>query len=137
MDNSQPGILICEGNDADRTRIFELLKSEYKVTATSKISEALTLIQRGVFLAILISLAEETSSQDLNVINAITIVKKIDPDLIIIVMAAEKTFEEDNTMELEREIRTKGIFYYILKPIEEDELKKVLREAFSSLKKTN
>ena len=133
---TRPVVLVCEGNEVERDRISKLLTDEYQVSTSPKISEALTLVQRGVFTVILLSFDRETVAQELNVIQAITILQKIDPDLIIIIMATEDHLGMDNSLELEREIRTKGIFYYMLKPVEEEEMKKVLREAISCSKRT-
>jgi len=136
VEREKPGVLICDGCETDRNRIYELLRSEYPVTLTSKISEALTLMQRGVYTLILLSVSFEERNQELNIIQAINILKKIDPDLIIIIMASDEGYEETDFRELEKEIRTKEIFYYILKPIDEEELKKVVKLAFNRSRAT-
>jgi DNA-binding NtrC family response regulator len=136
VETTRPAVIVCEENEVERDRISKLLTDEYQVSTSPKISEALTLVQRGVFAVILLSFDRETIAQELNVIQAITILQKIDPDLIIIIMAKENNFGMDNSLALEREIRTKEIFYYILKPVEEEELKKVIREAISCSKRT-
>lgn len=131
----QPVILICEGDLAERQRIFDLLTDQYDIALASKISEALLLVKRGAFHVILMAFGRENSSNELNVIQAISILQKIDPDLKVIVMAEEEKIGDADSLALEREIRSKGIFYYIMKPVDENELGKVLSEAIRCSKR--
>jgi len=130
-----PAVLICEGDEVERDRIFSLLSDEYQISATSEIGDALLEVQRGAFHVILLSFDRRDSSPGLNVTQPISILQKIDPDLMVIIMATEENFGEGDSLELEREIRSKGIFYYMLKPVEESELKKVLGEAIRCSKR--
>jgi DNA-binding NtrC family response regulator len=128
-EQQQPVILICEGDATERQRMFDLLADQYEIALASKISEALLLVKRGAFHVILLSFDKKISSDELNVIQAISILQKIDPDLKVIIMAAEEKNGDADSLALEREIRSKGIFYYIMKPVDENEIIKVLKEA--------
>lgn len=123
-----PAVLVCERDEGERRRICDLLSHEYQVVTASKISDALIQIQRGAFILILLSLDGGASSQELSIIQVISILQKLDPYLLVVIMADEEDFTGDS-LELEREIRTKGIFYYLLKPVEGTELRKVVGEA--------
>ena len=126
---SKPVVLICEKEGAERQRIYDLIRNDYQVTASSQPGEALTLIQRGAYQVLLLAVDEVDYPQDLNSIQVISIMHKIDPELQIIIMAAEDQFANNYSLEAERKIRSQGIFYYMMKPVEEGELRKVLREA--------
>lgn len=64
--------------------------------------------------------AGDRSLKNLDVINVIQAIRQ---DLPIIVIA------EDDSLELERIARQKGIFYYLVQPIERAEVEAVLQDA--------
>ena len=61
-----------------------------------------------------------------NGIQVIAAIKEISPKFPIIVITG------DNSIELEREIRSRGVFYYFIKPFDMKELNEVLESAFKS-----
>lgn len=121
--------MICESDAAESERLRELLCNEFRIRTASSIGEALQQVQRGTFQAILLSLKLEDYPPELSITQAISVLQKIDPCLMVIVMAAEENFGQNDVLELEREIRSKRIFYYMIKPADEIELRKVISEA--------
>jgi len=56
-------------------------------------------------------------------LETIPLIKKIRPDLPIIVITG------NTSEEMERKVRTQGIFYYFIKPFEIEEMKQVIKSA--------
>jgi DNA-binding NtrC family response regulator len=59
-------------------------------------------------------------SSDINSTDAIRIMKKILPEVLIVAIA------DESRLEYERELRKFGLYYYLTKPFRDDELKDVL-----------
>lgn len=127
-----PAVLVCERDAAERQKILDLLCGDYQLTSAASSSEALALIRRGAYNVLLLSISSEKSLQDLDPLQAIPVIHRIDPDLQIIAMMAEDCLGEREFLEWERKIRSQKIFYFILKPVDMGELGKVLREAVQS-----
>lgn len=67
--------------------------------------------------------------EDLETTAAISIMKQIVRDLLIVTVSGEKT------LETERELRQSGLYYYLTRPFAEKELKEVLSGAIKKKSK--
>jgi DNA-binding NtrC family response regulator len=79
-------------------------------------------------LAIIINTGKEHTAGEISTKELVHIIKMLDPDLPIIV-AAEK-----ESLEVEKEIRLAGIFYYMVKPFNQDEILSILHELLTKSK---
>jgi DNA-binding NtrC family response regulator len=113
-------ILVCIGDHPLNQYLANLLSGEgYRVEVTQRGSEAIHKILSKKFKAVILGMDIEGMSGE----EVISIVNKIDTNLPIIAIAA------DDSLETARRIRSKKIFYYFIKPINDEEMRAVVRDA--------
>ncbi len=123
-------ILIC-GEDRSTANFLRMaLKSEaFVFQHFEDIENAIQHISPGDYHVLLIGLSHEIGSTKLDGLRAIPIVRKIDPSLPIIAIA------HDESLETERRARLAGIFYYLLQPLEINEVRMSIQNAVQKYNK--
>ena len=123
-------ILICGEDSKTANLLKRSLESEiYAFQHFEDIENAIQHISPGDYQVLLIGLSHDIGSAKLDGLRAIPIVKKIDPSLPIIAIA------HDETLETERKARLAGIFYYLLQPLEIDEVRLSIMNAIKKYNK--
>lgn len=118
---SERSVLIANGDQATRESLSRILIREgYKVETASLASEVIQKIQNANIGVLVIDV--DLSGMESHGI--IPIIKKIDPAIPIVVMS------NNSSLELARRVRKEGIFYYALKPLDQEEIKLAVRDAF-------
>jgi CheY-like chemotaxis protein len=110
--------VLVVGNDPDGLlQAVKLIRRwGYHAEKSETGQEALAKVRDKVFDLVLLDLSmSETRPQAL-----IAGLKELQPEIGIVTMTAS------NSKELENEIRTLGIIYYMSKPVDEEELKEIL-----------
>lgn len=124
MDQQLIKILICGEDRSTANFLSTALKSEaYVFRHFEDIENAIQHISPGDYQVLLISLSHEIGSEKLDGLRAIPIVRKIDPGLPIIAIA------HDESLETERKARLAGIFYYLLQPLDINEVRMSIMNA--------
>lgn len=119
-------ILIADDDEFYRTQIGNFLRSAgYIVKIVKNGQEAIKELQRQNYDVFILDIDME----GLSGLGALPIVKSISSSLPIIVATG------DDSLELERVIRSYGVFYYLVKPFEMDEIKEVIESAVNKGKK--
>jgi two-component system KDP operon response regulator KdpE len=113
-------ILVCDDDPRMRDTIVETLASEsLDVDTADRAVDAIQRIMRTSYRALILDL----KLPGLGGLDAIAVVKRFDPLLPIIVMTGHASYET------EQAARTAGIFYYLVKPFNVDELVAAVRAA--------
>lgn len=114
-------------NDSKIIEAFRNCSEEksVEIELISRFSDLLSTIGPNKYRAIILNLEKKPSDGDIGIKELIHVIKKLDPSLPIIVTTEKSSFEE------EREIRTAGIFFYMIKPFNSEEIKSVLEEIIS------
>ncbi len=113
-------ILVCDDDPRMRDMIVETLASEaFDVDTADRAVDAIQRIMRTSYGALILDL----KLPGLGGLDAIAVVKRFDPSLPIIVMTGHASYET------EQAARTAGIFYYLVKPFNVDELVAAVRAA--------
>jgi len=119
-------LLVSAQTPATERSLLERISSERGVgiqeAATYK--KALEDLARDRFVVVI--LYSFNSAGDINVTDAIRIMKQIVPELLIVAVSDEKSFES------ERELRRSGLFYYLTRPFTDSELKEALLGAIET-----
>lgn len=131
MDLKKNKILIC-GED-NKTAIF--FKTEFKNEAyvfqhIEDVEEAIEHLIPGDYQALLMGLCKKIRKGNLDGLRAIPIIRKIDPSLPIIAIA------HDESLETERKARLAGIFYYLMQPLEINEVRMSIMNAVQKYNKS-
>lgn len=98
-----------------------LLKEGYEITLAVSGAEAIREFKSSEYHAVIL----DVHMEDINGKQLLAIMKNIHPQVPLIVVTG------DNSLELEREIRTYGVFYYLIKPFSAEEVTEVIRSAVS------
>jgi len=119
-------VLIADDDKFIREQLTKVVTQFGYIARTVADSESvLKLVQEEDFDVLITDIyMENMSGQEM-----IPIVKKMKPLLPVIAMTG------DETMDLEREVRSLGVFAYFLKPIEIDIMMKTLKAALSVVEK--
>jgi DNA-binding NtrC family response regulator len=119
----RPRILLCSAPDD----VAESIKAgigdegiEYEAFPT--IDKALARLESGSFDTFVLRVCSE--EDDLEQLEKISIVRKIDSDLPVVIIS------EVDSIELERAARLQEVFYFLVEPVNMDELKQVLVQSF-------
>lgn len=113
-------ILIADDDKFFREQLNKfLLMEKYNAKAVSNGKEAVKELVENEYDALILDMYME----EINGKQTISIIKNIKPKMPIIVITG------DSSLELEREIRSCGVFYYLVKPFEMKELKEVIDSA--------
>lgn len=113
-------ILVCDDDPRMRDTIVETLANEaFDVDTADRAVDAIQRIMRTSYGALILDL----KLPGLGGLDAIAVVKRFDPALPIIVMTGHASYET------EQAARAAGIFYYLVKPFNVDELVAAVRDA--------
>ena len=113
-------ILVCDDDPRMRDTIVDTLANEsFDVDTADRAVDAIQRIMRASYGALILDL----KLPGLGGLDAIAVVKRFDPVLPIIVMTGHASYET------EQAARTAGIFYYLVKPFNADELVAAVRAA--------
>jgi DNA-binding response OmpR family regulator len=113
-------ILVCDDDAIIRDTIVEALKTEkLEVETAERAVDAIQRIMRTSYRALLLDL----KLPGLGGLDAIAVVKRFDEALPIIVMTGHASYET------EQAARAAGIFYYLVKPFNLEELVAAVRAA--------
>ena len=112
MRRSRPLVLVCAPYRGEAARLKRLLSPRYRVVLSAVPFDALNVVLRGSFGAMVLALHRK----DQSFLGMIPVLKKIRPDLPIIVVADGRSLEE------QRSVQREGIFYFLPRPIEREEI---------------
>lgn len=116
----RPRILLCEDDERIRDSIVAALVAEaFEVDTADRAVDAIQKVMRQGYAALLLDL----KLPGLGGLDAISIIKRFDEALPIIVMTGHASYET------ERAARVAGIFYYLVKPFSLTELSQAVRAA--------
>jgi two-component system response regulator VanR len=114
-------ILIVEPDSKYTLKLFLLFSDEdYKLEISRSFTEAVEKIRNIKFDCVIM----DVNLPEMKGYDAVSIMKLIDPGIEIIMTA------DNNTMELEAEIRKHDIFYYYIKSFDDLELKLAVHDVF-------
>jgi DNA-binding NtrC family response regulator len=117
-------ILICGEDNRTADFLQSALKGDaYMFQHFEDIEKAIEHLSPGDYQVLLMGLCKQTQQGELDGLRAIPIVRKIDPGLPIIAIA------HDESLEMERKARLAGIFYYLLQPLEVNEVRMSIMNA--------
>lgn len=88
----------------------------------SQFHDLLSKIGPKKYQAIVLNLEKKPSEGEICIKELIHVIKKLEPELPIIVTT------EKCSLDIEKEIRTAGIFFYMVKPFNQEEIKSVINE---------
>lgn len=110
---------------SERSLIERILKDHgVGVREVTTYKKALEELARDKFTVVL--LYAFNVSNDIGVTDAIRIMKQIVPDVLLVAVSDEKP------LELEKELRQSGLYYYLTKPITDGELTEALSGAIET-----
>jgi DNA-binding response OmpR family regulator len=113
-------ILVCDDDPRMRDTIVEAMAAEgMDVDTADRAVDAIQRIMRTSYRALILDL----KLPGLGGLDAISVVKRFDASLPIIVMTGHASYE------VEQAARAAGIFYYLVKPFNLDELVAAVRAA--------
>lgn len=119
----QSKVLICDTDPLTDNTYMKLHRAGFEVVLKKNVAEGLRIFEKGKFCAVILYYSQHAAHNLLNVTDTVSIIRKIDAETPIIVMT------DDNSLETEREIRNAGIFYLLIKPVDNQELLGVLKAA--------
>jgi len=113
-------ILVCDDDPRVRDTIVETLVAEaFEVETAERAVDAIQRVMRTSYAALILDL----KLPGLGGLDAISVVKRFDQSLPIIVMTGHASYET------EQAARAAGIFYYLVKPFNVDELVQAVQAA--------
>jgi len=113
-------VLVCDDDPRMRDTIVEVLAQEvFEVDTADRAVDAIQRIMKTSYRALILDL----KLPGLGGLDAIAVVKRFDESLPIIVMTGHASYE------VEQAARAAGIFYYLVKPFNLDELVAAVRAA--------
>jgi DNA-binding response OmpR family regulator len=119
----RPRILLCDDDERVRDSIVDALRAEaFEVETADRAVDAIQRVMRQSYAALLLDL----KLPGLGGLDAISVVKRFDESLPIIVMTGHASYET------EQAARAAGIFYYLVKPFSLLELGNAVRAAVRS-----
>lgn len=121
MNDIEKKILIIDPNTTERTIMTAYLRSEnFRVETGKGLRDAVKKVSKGCFGCLIM----DVNLPEMKGYEAVSILKKIDPNIKII-MTTKK-----NTKSLEANVREQDIFFYFLKSFGKEELKLAINNAF-------
>ncbi len=126
MDQKKVKIIFC-GTDRQTTELLKdaLADRNYLFQEFKDIEEAIQQIRPGDYHVLLLGLCQEPEKGKLDGLHAIPILRKIDPTLPIIAVAPH------DSLDLMRQVRMAGVFYYLLQPLDLNEVRMSVTNAVS------
>ena len=130
MDQKLAKILIC-GEDSQTVEFIKntLRNDPCSIQHYKDIENAIQHLSPGDYQALLLGLCREPEEGKLDIFSAIPILRKIDPALPVIAIAC------NDSLELEKKARVAGIFYYLIKPLEANEVRMSVNNAIKKFEK--
>jgi DNA-binding response OmpR family regulator len=120
---TKPRILLCEDNQQIRDSLADALGAEaYQVDTAERAVDAIQKVMHETYGALLLDL----KLPGLGGLDAISVIKRFDERLPIIVMTGHGSYET------EQAARAAGIFYYLVKPFSLNEMSDAVRAAVRS-----
>ena len=117
---SQERVLVCDDDERIRQSISEALALEsFDVETAERAVDAIQKIMRTSYRALVLDL----KLPGLGGLDAISIIKRLDERLPIIVMTGHASYET------EQAVRAAGVFYYLVKPFSLHELTDAVKAA--------
>ena len=118
-------ILIADANEEEREHLSLALAGEgYKVETAMASSEVIQKLQSSGEIGVIVM---DVNMPGVKAYEVIPIVKKINRRIPIIVMSS------DNSIDLARKVRQAGIFFYAMKPLNIEEMKLAVKDAFKKV----
>jgi len=113
-------VLIVEHDPAYRRKFFDLA-SEYteETDFCTRTWQAIEMVQTKNYSSVVVDLDQE----GIDPVDAIEVIKGISPGTAIIAVTGR------NRMDLEKTVRKEGIFYYMVKPLDDDEFREAIERA--------
>ena len=122
MSDVERRVLLIDPNDKEREKVASYLMSEKIAVETGKsLADAIKKISEGCYKCLIM----DVKLPGMKGYEAISILKKIDPNIKII-MTTKK-----NTKSLEAKVREQDIFFYFIKSFGKEELKLAINNAFN------
>ena len=118
-------LIVDPDSEAARESALLFIEEGYDVETSDSISAMAERIRDVRFDCVII----DVDLPEMPGHKAVSIVKTIDPKILVIVTAAK------NTVELEAEVRKQDIFYYYIKSFDREELMAAVRDAFKKVGK--
>ena len=116
-------VLVCDDDPRVRENLAEALQADgFEVDSADRAVDAIQKIMRGSYQAVVLDL----KLPGLGGLDAISIIRRVDEHLPIIVMTGHASYE------VEQAARSAGIFYYLVKPFPLAELGEAVRAAVRS-----
>lgn len=113
-------ILIADGDEEVRRVLAEALaKVGYQVETAERASKVIHRIQTAKIDVLIM----DVGIPDIGGCEVIPIIRNIDPSIPIIILAS------DSSLELAKEVRKEGVFYYALKPLDLEEINLAVQDA--------
>lgn len=113
-------ILLIDDDTFFRDQISAALDDEgYDVKAVGSGGDTIEAVLAGKYDAFIVDIYMD----EINGTKLIPIIKKVHPYTPVIVVTG------DDSLELERKVRTYGVFYYLIKPFAMEEIKEVMGSA--------
>ncbi|HSE95890.1 MAG TPA: response regulator [Methylomirabilota bacterium] len=113
-------VLVCDDDERVRESVTEMLATQdFEVETAERAVDAIQKVMRGTYQVLLLDL----KLPGLGGLDAISVVRRFDERLPIIVMTGNASFET------EQAVRAAGVFYYLVKPFRLDELTQAVRAA--------
>ena len=118
-------VLIADTNEEEREYLSIALASEgYKVETAKASSEMIKKLHNKSDVGVIVM---DVNMPGVRAYEVIPIVKKINRRIPIIVMSS------DNSIDLARKVRQAGIFFYAMKPLNIEEMKLAVKDAFKKV----
>lgn len=116
-------VLIVDHDPEYRRRLFDIAR-EFSADADfcSRTWQAIEMVQTKNYTSVVVDLDQD----GIDPVDAIEVIKGISPGTAIIAVT------ERNRIELEKDVRREGIFYYMVKPLDDDEFREAIERAVDS-----
>ncbi len=116
-------VLIVEHDPVYRKRLTDIAAQCSEETDTCyRTWQAIEMVQTKSYSSVVVDLDQD----GIDPVDAIEVIKGISPGTAIIAVT------EKNRLELEKDVRREGIFYYMVKPLDEDEFREAIERAVDS-----
>lgn len=121
----KPTILIADTNNKTRKLLKNLfMKEDYAVETACMASEVIKQVQSSKIDIVIM----DVDLQGMKGYEIVQILKKIHSNLPIIMMS------QDSSLEIAKRVRESGVFFYTLKPLDEDELITAVSDALKKIR---
>ena len=113
-------VLIVEHDRAYRRKLFDIAnRCSTDTDFCARTWQAIEMVQLKNYSSVVVDLDQD----GIDPIDAIEVIKGISPGTAIIAVT------ERNHLDLEKDVRKEGIFYYMVKPLDDDEVRDAIAGA--------